>query len=186
MKPTKARINELAKEFTHVLKGDIKSMMEKYKTERGFMNALTKANEENERVHARPLPEYIEIELTWRRSTYGNCPRGSLSWLDSEGWHYIENATFAGGWGYDKTSTILAECLNKFRSLRWSLRKKNRKNKPYGVYIGSPYNDGMWFDGGIGESCYYRICDWMGYKMEHTASGKTYDKFVITRKGFKK
>lgn len=182
MKLTKARINELAKQFPHVLKGSIENLADKYKTERGFMTALSKANEENERAHALPLPDKIVIELEW----HGISPSASMKFWANGDYEYIEKAAYAGGWGYDKTSTILAECLNKFRSLRWSLRKKNRKNKPYGVYIGSPYNDGMWFDGGIGESCYYRICDWMGYKMEHVASGKKYDKFVITRKGFKK
>lgn len=181
MKPTKARINELAKNFPHVLKGDIKSMMEEYKTERGFMNALTKASEENERAHALPLPEYIEIELEW----HGSSPSASMRYETAKERKYIERAAYAGGWGYDKTSTILSECLNKFHSLRWSLRNKKKKGAPYGVYF-SDFNDGMYFDYGVGESCYYRICNWMGYKMEHVAQGKTYDKFVITRKGFKK
>ena len=184
MKATTKQVSEFARTYSHLLKGTIKSMCEKYKTERGLIKALTKANEENEKAHALPLPDLIEIELTWRRSTYGNCPRGSLSWRDSNGWHYKEDCTFAGDWGYDKTSTIIADCLNMFPSLRWSLRRKNMKKMPYGVYKGD-FNHGVWFDGGIGEESYYRIANWMGYKMTKPASTDLYDKFVLTRKGYK-
>jgi hypothetical protein len=185
MKTTNKQVSEFARTYSHLLKGTIKSMCEEYKTERGLIKALEKANAVAKEEHERPLPDVIEIELTWRRSTYGNCPRGLLRWRDSEGWHTIPNACFAGGWGYDKTSTIVAECLNMFPSLRWSLRRKNMKKKPYGIYK-SDYRHGVSFDGGIGVSCYYRIAEWMGYKMTNPASTDHFDKFVLTRKGFKK
>lgn len=184
MKATKKMIREYSNIFGHILSGDVKNMIEQYKTERGLITALNKRNEENRIAHLAPIPDQIVIDVNWRKSTYGWCPRADMRFCDKDGWHYIENAAFAGGCGYDKTSTVIAECLNSFRSLRWSLRKKNYNKKPYGVYK-SEYCDGMWFDGGIGESSYYKIALWMGYKMEHTASGKTYDKFVITRKGAK-
>lgn len=184
MKATKKQIREYSRIFTHILTGDIKNLVEQYKTERGLITALNKRNEENRRAHTAPIPAQIIIDMTWRKSIYGWCSRAEMRYFDAKGWHYIENAAFAGGYGYDKTSTILAECLNTFSALRWSLRKKNYNKKPYGVYK-SEYKDGMFFDGGIGESSYYDIALWMGYKMEHVASGKTYDKFIFTRKGAK-
>lgn len=184
MKLTTKQINELKKTYPHLLRGTIKSMTTEYKTERGLTNALTRKNAEAEKAHAAPAPEIIIVSMRWLQSTYGYCPRASMRYRDTQGWHNVDNAAYAGGWGYDKTSTILADVLNQFRGLRWSLRRKNYNNKPYGVYK-SEYNDGMYFDGGIGVSAYYRVCDWAGYKLKHMVESKNFDVFTITRKGIR-
>lgn len=182
MKATKKQISQWAKEFPHVSKSYIKCYAEDYKTERGYYNHLKKENEYNERVHAQPLPIYIEIELTWRKTVYGWCPRAEMRWEDTEGhWHYDNNAGYASGYGYDKHSAVVAEALNKhFKNWLYSIRKKSTKNKPYGI----SYYEGSFpsFEGGVGMSCYPRIMDWIGYNMKHVASTETYDKWVIVKK----
>ena len=183
MKATKKQLNEWAKEFPHVSKSYISCYASDYKTERGYYNHLKKRNEERAAMHAQPLPIYIEIELTWRKSYYGWCPRAEMRWEDANGsWDYDNNAGFAGGYGYDKHSTAVANALNKhFKNLLYSVRNRNFKKAPYGIhkYEGSFPS----FEGGVGISCYPSIMDWLGYKMKCVASTDTYDKWVIVKKG---
>jgi hypothetical protein len=182
MKLTVKRLNEFAKMFTHIQKREIELSARNYKTERGLLNYLTRTNREAEIAHNKPLPIYIEIEVDWCRSrTWGWCPRASMRWEDANGgWHYIENASYASGWGYDKHSTVVAECLNRFKNLRYAVRNKNFKKSPYGISK-SDYSY-CYFEGGVGMSCYPPIMSWLGYEMKRTANGKTYDKWVIIKK----
>lgn len=148
-----------------------------YKTVRGFINNLQKRNDEYASRANMPKVKRIEIEMTWRPCTYGNCPRGSMRWLDDEGWHYEENAAFAGGCGYDKTSTILADCLNKVCS-GMLYAKRRAKKVPYGVSLKNVFFP--YFCGGVGAGCYRDIAKFLGGEMEHVAETKNYDKFVFT------
>lgn len=186
MELTKKRLNEFAKTFTHLTKKGIASCANDYKTERGLLKYLERANAEDEASHNKPLPIYIEIEVEWKHSrTWGWCPRASMRWEDAKGeWHYIENAGYASGWGYDKHSTVVAECLNRFKNLRYAVRNKNFKRAPYGI-CKSDYTY-CYFEGGVGMSCYPSIMDWLGYNMRHVADGKTYDKWVIIDKKHEK
>ena len=182
MKLTKKQLNKWAKEFPHVSKTYISAYATDYKTERGYYNHLKRKNEENEREHNEPLPVYVEIELTWRKSVYGWCPRAEMRWQDANGgWHYDENAGYAGGYGYDKHSAAVADALNKhFKNWLYAVRNKSLKKKPYGI----SYYKGSFprFEGGVGMVCYPRIMDWLGYSMRHVADRKTYDKWVIIEK----
>lgn len=182
MKATKKQICEWSKEFAHVSKSYIAAYAGDYKTERGYYNHLKKKNEENERKHSEPLPVYIEIELTWRKSVYGWCPRAEMCWEDATGaWHRDANAGYAGGYGYEKHSAAVAEALNKhFQNLLYAVRKKDFKKAPYG--IPKYKNSFPYFEGGVGMECYPRIMNWLGYNMRHVADGKTYDKWVICEK----
>lgn len=38
------------------------------------------------------------------------------------------------------------------------------------------------FNGGVGMSCYYRIAEFLGGKLEQIANAKMYDKYVFTFK----
>lgn len=186
MELTKKRLNEFAKTFTHIQKKEIASRANDYKTERGLLNYLERTNAEEERAHNVPLPIYIEIEVEWKKShTWGWCPRASMRWEDAEGrWNYIDDAGYASGWGYDKHSTVVAECMNHFKNLRYAVRNKNFKKSPYGISK-SDY-DYCYFEGGVGMSCYPAIMSWLGYEMKHVADGKTYDKWVIIKKSERK
>ena len=186
MKITKEQVSEFAKQFPHIMKREIESRANDYKTLKGLYTYLYRTNESEERAHNEPLPIYIEIEVEWKKSyTWGWCPRASMRWEDADGhWHYMENAGHASGWGYDKHSTVVAECLNHFKNLRYAIRNKNFKKSPYGIYK-SDFNF-SYFEGGVGMSCYPRIMDWIGYEMKHVADGKTYDKWVIIKKSERK
>lgn len=182
MEITKKRLNELAKEFTHIQKAEIASMAKMYKTERGMLNGLEAYNKLMEEEHNKPLPIYIELGVEWHKSrTWGLCPRVSMRWEDEIGkWHYIEKAGYASGYGYDKHSAAVAEALNRFKNLRYAVRNKDFKKAPYGIFK-SEYTY-SYFEGGVGMSCYPKIMNWLGYKMTHVADGKTYDKWVIVKK----
>jgi hypothetical protein len=186
MKLTNKRVNELSKQFAHIQKAKIASMAESYKTEKGLVNHLQRVNAEEEQEHNKPLPIYIEIEVEWSKNrTWGWCPRANMRWKDANGeWNHMDGSAYASGCGYDKHSTVLAECLNTFKNLRYAVRNKDFKKSPYGIYK-SDYIY-CYFEGGVGAECYPRIMDWLGYDMKHVAHGKTYDKWVIIKKSERK
>jgi hypothetical protein len=54
----------------------------------------------------------------------------------------------------------------------------DKGSAPYGIHL---YSDNRpHFGGGIGTNCYYRICEYIGGKFEHIASGKTFDVYKYT------
>ena len=184
MELSKRKVAELAKVFTHVSKNYILVDARDYKTERGVLKHIESLNAENERLHNLPLPVYIEIELNWHKNIYGWCPRATMRWCDAERkWHYDDNAGYAGGYGYDKTSSAVAEALNKHcKNWLYSIRKKSTKHKPYGIsfYQGSfPI-----FEGGVGINCYVPIMEWLGWKFRRVANSKTYEKYVMADKKY--
>lgn len=186
MELSKTKVAKLAKVFTHVSRTHIKVDARDYKTELRFLKHIEEVNSENERLHNLPMPIYIEIELTWRKSYYGWCPRATMRWCDTnKEWHYDKNAGYAGGYGYDKHSAAVAEALNKnCKNWLYSIRKKNKKKAPYGIafYEGSfPF-----FEGGVGMSCYPPIMEWLGWKFKHVAWSDTYDKYVMVDKRYVK
>ena len=171
----------LASKFNFISKEEIKYQKKnnEYKTERGFLNSLSRLNSDYQARAEMPDVLTLEIEIEWRKSnTWGFCPVASMRWKDANGWHYEERAAYASGCGYDKESTVVAKCSNKVLSgMLW--RKKNtRKNIPYGISLANTFFPR--FDGGVGMSCYYRIASFLGGKLEHVASGKTYDKYIFT------
>ena len=186
MKLTNKRVNELSKQFAHIQKANIASMAESYKTERGLVNHLQKVNTKAKQEHGDALPIYIEIEVEWRDNrTWGWCPRATMFWEDAlHHLHRMDGSAYASGCGYDKHSTVLAECLNTFKNLRYAVRNKNFKKSPCGIYK-SNYTY-CYFEGGVGAECYPRIMEWLGYDMKHVAHGKTYDKWVIIKKSERK
>lgn len=171
----------LASKFNFISKEEIKYQKKnnEYKTERGFLNSLSRLNSDYQ-TRAEMLDVLtLEIEIEWRKSyTWGLCPSASMRWQDADGWHYENNAAYSSGCGYDKTSTVIAECCNKVLcGMLW--RKRNtRKNAPYGIRLKNTFFP--YFEGGVGESCYYSIAAFLGGKLEHIANGKTYDKYVFT------
>ena len=171
----------LASKYNFISKEEIKYQKKnnEYKTERGFLNSLSRLNSDYQARAEMPDVLTLEIEIEWRKSnTWGFCPVASMRWKDANGWHYEERAAYASGCGYDKESTVVAKCCNKVLSgMLW--RKKNtRKNIPYGISLANTFFPR--FDGGVGMSCYYRIASFLGGKLEHVASGKTYDKYIFT------
>lgn len=152
-----------------------------HKTDRGFFNHLAKLNAQNMEKAHRPAVQCLEIEINWTKSrTWGYCPTASAMWRTSAGWGSCKNMAHASGCGYDKASTVIAEVCNQLFSGMLYRRRNARKNIPYGVSLKTGFFPT--FNGGVGVSCYYDIARFLGGKLEHVASGKTYDKYIFTFK----
>ena len=95
---------------------------------------------------------------------------------------HLDNSTSlvtarAGGGGYCKESTVIAEAFNSL--LKYKLYQiENIESLPYGVYLNR--NGYTGYAGGVGVSCYYSIAELIGGKFEKLASGKTFDAYKFT------
>lgn len=178
----KANLKELRANFPYLTAKEIQYYIETrtHKTERGFYNHLSKQNARNMEKAHRPAVQRLEIEIEWTKSrTWGYCPTASARWLTAAGWGSCSNMAHASGWGYDKASTVIADICNKLLSGMLYSRRRARKH-PYGVNLKNGFFP--YFEGGVGVSCYYSIAEFLGGKLEHVASGKTYDKYIFTFK----
>lgn len=181
MEITKKQLAEFKREYPYILENEIKLIAQERQMLSAIKRKLSTINEQNKTDYTRSLPKSISIDVNWHKShTWGHNPSVDLQWFDDEGGHYKECCGRASGYGYDKESAAVAEALNRhFKNILWKARSKNWKNHPYGIR----YSKGFmpYFEGGVGISCYYRIFEWLGYKMECVASGKTYDKYTIKK-----
>ena len=85
----------------------------------------------------------------------------------------------AGGWGYCKESTVIAEAFNSLLKYKlYELVNLPNDFTPYGVYINR--NGYTGYSGGIGVNCYYSISELIGGKFEKLASGKSFDAYKFT------
>jgi hypothetical protein len=115
---------------------------------------------------------YITFSIEWSKAGHPAC----TAWV-----HYTDGTAQqitarAGGWGYCKESTVIANIFNA--SLKYKLYQITETDKmPYGISL---YSDRFYFAGGVGTSCYYNIAEFIGGKFERVASGKTYDAFRFT------
>ena len=174
---------DLLKQFPFILKGEmdyeLNHVRKEYKTERGFMNHLAKVNDANEKLFTMPDISSMRIDVEWKRSAYwGNCPRANWRCWFKHG-SFMSGSEYASGCGYDKLSQVVADAFNKVaKGLAW--RKRNsRKKAPYGLYhVGKGVDKDYLprFEGGIGASCYYKIAEYLGGKMEWD-EGRTWDRF---------
>jgi len=119
----------------------------------------------------------IKINIEWSKAGNPTCE----SWVSYEDGTGEVFKARAGGWGYCKESTVIAEIFNnclayKLFELHDQLIQLGEK-KPYGISLGYNY---PYFAGGVGTSCYYRITEFIGGTFEKVASGKTFDAFKLT------
>lgn len=143
-----------------------------------------------------PAVKEITISIEWKKSrTWGSVPhaRADVTFKDNTAGEYgtgfyRQGGYTAGGCGYDKESTVIAQIFNQFlRYKLWLLSDEAIKggngsndagSAPYGIHH---YRDNYrTFGGGIGTNCYYRIAEYIGGKFEHIASGKTFDVYKYT------
>ena len=91
----------------------------------------------------------------------------------------------ASGCGYDKESAAIAEALNQSSIVKKALYllKAKKPNKPNRDLFGYDTEYGVLpsFEGGVGVSCYYRIFEAIGYKMEKTGWGDSFDTYSISK-----
>lgn len=151
------------------------------------------------RIHeeqSQPFVKELTISIEWKKSrTWGGNPHASVEVKYFEPhageWKtgYFKDSGFtASGCGYDKESTVIAQIFNKYLKYKlWQLTDDQIKGgngsldegrAPYGIHQYTPNR--RHFGDGIGTSCYYNICKYIGGKFEHVASGKTFDVYKYT------
>lgn len=148
-------------------------------TDRQINNRLKKAEQkETEEKTQKEVKEMI-IDITWKKSrTWGNCPTAEAQIFYKDGSHATIDGYKASGCGYDKESTVIANiCNDTLKYLLWN-HEQNRSNAPYGLRFDDLFSHN--YSGGVGTSCYYKIMEFLGGKMENIASGKTFDTYKIT------
>lgn len=164
---------------------------------RKIANRLKKSLAEVE-AHKNQKPvKTLTISIEWTKSRmWGHSPHAEAIVEFADGTFERRDGYKAGGCGYDKESTVIAEVFNDF--LRYKLYQKHKwkdrinqetTNHPYGVTYysgkaGEQREDGYIytprFDGGVGTSCYRPIGEFIGGKFESVASGKSFTVFKYT------
>ena len=134
-----------------------------------------------EAVKAQPKLESLTITIEWKKSrVWGMNPHATGEARTTEGMRLVGTAT-AGGCGYCKRSTVIADLFNQF--LRHKLYDQKVisglcKSKPYGIRLREVGKNWLsYFEGGIGEGCYRQISEAIGGTWEcvaHTDSVEVY------------
>jgi len=127
----------------------------------------------------------ITISIEWKKSRrWGSNPvaEGRIEYADGT-WGHTATAR-ASGCGYDKESAVIAQIFNWCLKYKlWALSDEAMNGErgggrvPYGI---NRYNNGRCFASGVGTSCYYDICKYLGGTFVHTASGKAFDVYTAT------
>lgn len=113
----------------------------------------------------------ITITSEWKKNrNYGLNPHAS-AYIVTENSVKQTKVYKASGCGYDKESTVVADLLNDIKDL-FTIPEGDL---PYGLSRGD-----YTFHGGIGMTCYYRIMEVLGGKLEHITGTKTVDVWRIT------
>lgn len=123
----------------------------------------------------------ITISIEWKKSRmWGDNPHVS-GYVSFKNGNSERLPTFTcSGSGYDKESTVIADVFNHYMKYklweRYNKIKADKENKPYGIYANEYDNiQNVYYGGGIGTSCYYKISEYIGGTFKHVANGKTFD-----------
>lgn len=135
----------------------------------------------------------LTITIEWRKSrTWGSNPRAEAAVEFRDGTFTRRDGFTCSGCGYDKESTVVSDIFDAFlRYKLWRLPKSKITGghgsgdtgpAPYGIqhYEGEDGYKSRGFADGVGMSCYYRLCEYLGGKLEHVASCKSSDVWVAT------
>lgn len=121
------------------------------------------------------LPDGVSISVEWKKSrTWSANPHATVyaAHTDTHG--------RASGCGYDKESAAIAAAFNDNPEVMAIIYTAVEAGiKPgYSVLdsVGLPF-----FDGGCGVSCFYKVFENCGYQFKRTASGRTFDCYLIER-----
>lgn len=153
---------------------------------RNARKAAKEVNRIESEKNQKPVSD-ITFSITWKKSSTGNNPTCKAKIRHTDGTCSYATSK-AGGYGYDKESTVIADIFNSF--LKYTLWKldfskiansrptKTKNPLPYGIHC---YSDNRpHFGGGIGVNCYYAISEAIGGKFEQVASGKMFDVYKFT------
>lgn len=119
--------------------------------------------------------EYITFSIEWSKGGNPTCTAWAY-YFDNTSTKFVSRA---GGYGYCKESTVIAEIFNA--TLRYKLYEfmpnTPKEFEPYLIYN---FEGRYSFAGGIGTNCYYNIANFIGGKFERVATGKTFDAYKFT------
>lgn len=129
-------------------------------------------------------PDLFKISIEWKKNrTWGLNPNCEFIAI---GFQKTTSGSI-GGCGYDKESAAFARAANQnnyFSALlAFEANRPKNKNKTneqifgYGVSGIIPR-----LSEGVGSSCYYSVCEAIGYKLTSVACGKMFDVYTITKK----
>jgi len=173
-------MKELTKMFPYMSKDELErdcNENEWIKLEK-FLEQERKKNEGYRARAEQPDVVRLVMNTEWRKSrTWGNCPHINWTCEFADGTYKSGNET-VGGCGYDKESTCMAEIFEKCLSGMLWRKRKSKKEVPYGLRVKDTWFPH--FSGGVGVSCYYRIAEWLGGKMEHTGWTDRSDSYIVT------
>ena len=139
----------------------------------------------------RPIAE-MTINIEWRKSRlYGSSPvaEARIVYANDDGklgCFGLSKQYRAGGCGYDKESTVVGQIFDDHLAyklhrpedwVREGVRFIRDETEPYGIAF---YNGVGYYGQGVGMSCYYDIVKFIGGKLEHVASGGSFDVYRIT------
>ena len=114
----------------------------------------------------------ITFSIEWSKAHHPTCT-AKVHYTDGTAQQITARA---GGWGYCKESTVIADIFNA--SLKYKLYQITETDKmPYGISL---YSDRFYFAGGVGTSCYYDIVKFFGGVMKHSGWAKDFDSYIIT------
>jgi hypothetical protein len=122
-----------------------------------------------------PKVSEIIINISWSKA--GN-PTANARVISESG---VQNYTAkAGGYGYCKESTVIAEIFNNCMAYKLFELDEQTK-KPYGIsFYNREHGLTRYYAGGVGTSCYYDIVKFFGGVMKHSGWGKEFDSYIIT------
>ena len=151
------------------------------KNSRKLYNMIVKKAEQFKATRSQKEVKKMIISIIWERgSLQAMQTRAECQVWFKDGTYQNFDTTKTGGWGYDKESTTLAEIFNSL--LRYKIVDDRRKKvTPYGIRNPKSYYL-PYFEGGVGASCYYSICEYIGGKMKYIAGTKLTNTYEITFK----
>lgn len=121
----------------------------------------------------------LTITLEWYRARTGERNvRAEYKAVRCDGSKASGTGYKAGGYGYDKASTVVAGVFGDVLAYKLFEVERDWSNVPYGVVRRLNEAGGiewLYFEGGIGIDCYWRIGEWLGGEFEDVASGRSFD-----------
>lgn len=121
----------------------------------------------------------LTITVNWKKSNMGNQAIAEM--IDNKNRFFGKRTV---GYGYDKESTAIASVLNQYKPfLKLMYQKRNNTieiNNRELIGYGSGYGVLPYFEGGVGTSCLYKICESIGLKFENVANGDNFGVFKIS------
>lgn len=171
-----------------------RALTEEEKAERRRAKYVREQADKIQAQKAQKPVDKIDISIEWKKGTYGWCPRATARVYFADGSFEFREGYRAGGYGYDKESTVVAEIFNDFLAYKihdtscWvtegvRLYQDGEDNRrPYGMYhkVDAEGVEYAHYAGGIGMSCYFDIAKFIGGHLEKTGSGKAFDCYRYT------